>query len=237
MKTVMLCSVVVFALLMCGTSQALVVDNYSFEDFTITDNGGNPEPPPGTQLEVWNGFDAADGAASGWWDGGTSTWYEYPGADVTSWNTTGAMLNSGTLASGGTDGNAKAWLGDGMEVWNLTSNLAVNGETYVLTMDALNDWTGAGADPTIRMTLFYDDGGRVDIGSVDQVLALDWAWYEYSNAFVAPAAADGKALGIAFQNVTGNGDSYLHVDNVRLVPEPATMMLLGLGGLFLRRRK
>jgi hypothetical protein len=232
--------VVLCALLfMSGTSMALVVENYSFEDYTVTDFGGEPEPTPGDVLAVWNGFDVEDGAKSGWTEGvwPDDTWHPYPHADVPGWHNTGPMNDGGAML-GGTDGSKTGWMGMNQpEVWNLTSNLATAGESYILTIDAKDDWTNDG-NATLRMTLYYDDGGRVDIGSVDLSLPADYTFHEYSNAFVAPAAADGMALGIALQVVTDTElASYVHFDNVRLVPEPATMLVLGLGGLLIRRRK
>ena len=77
----------------------------------------------------------------------------------------------------------------------------------------------------------------VDIGSIDHVLPLAWEWNTYGLTVTPGAAADGKQLGIAFAVVTGNAKSYIHYDNVQLVPEPATMLIMGLGGLLIRRRK
>ena len=44
-------------------------------------------------------------------------------------------------------------------------------------------------------------------------------------------------LGIQVWSGSGNVEDYVRLDNISIVPEPATMCLLGLGGLLLRRRK
>jgi len=235
MRRMMCLAVFGVLLLMSASSQALEVGNHSFEEFVITNNGGNPEPPAGTQLEVWDGFDPEDGAKSGWWDSGASAWYAYS-ADVTSWHNDRAMTGQGGTKWGGTDGNLTVYLNDGYEVWNLTDNIVEAGKSYTLTIDARNDWTMEGSDPTLRMILYYDDGTvRTDIGHIDQVLTSSWD--EYSLVLTPDAAAAGSQLGIALEVVTGNGNSWLHFDNVRLVPEPATVLFMGFSGLWMLRKR
>jgi len=45
---------------------------------------------------------------------------------------------------------------------------------------------------------------------------------------------DGSAFSIKLHNYSGYSDMF---SNMTIIPEPATMLLLGLGGIFLRRRK
>ena len=49
--------------------------------------------------------------------------------------------------------------------------------------------------------------------------------------------ADGTAFGIQFDNVGGPFPATANFVNVEIVPEPATLALLGLGGLLIRRKR
>lgn len=69
-------------------------------------------------------------------------------------------------------------------------------------------------------------------GSPVQTVTVMW---DYSEHF-ASMAANPSFVELIFAFNSGDTDQF-YVDNARLMPEPTTIALLGLGGLLLRRRK
>ena len=66
------------------------------------------------------------------------------------------------------------------------------------------------------------------------------AWQEISVTYTATAADAGNPIRIYFGTGSapnGSNDYRFVLDDVHLVPEPTTMVLLGLGGLLIRRKR
>jgi len=115
---------------------------------------------------------------------------------------------------GATDGLWTAFLmGADPAVWQNTGFLIAAEDVFELKVDARNTWQGT----TLRMTLYYLDAGlRVPAATADvtvtdamQTFALPF------NAADLPACV-GKEIGIEFDNVTTEGQSWIGLDNVRL---------------------
>jgi len=133
-------------------------------------------------------------------------------------------------------------------VWQLTDQTIAAGEIYTLSVWGWSDGT-AGTDPdgvTLNVSLFYDNvGSQIELNSQEHFLPDgDEVGKACPVEFTIPVghgSIDNK-LGIKFENITTGftGGGFIHLDDVTLdiVPEPATLIMLGLGGLLgLRRRR
>ena len=167
--------------------EAIGVENFSFE-------------LPGTEkIKGWDG-EGKDGT---------------PAVDVPGWSSDSAPEDSGVEEGTPTDGLWTAFLkGVDPAVWQLTDHVIAADESIALMVDAMN--TGGDAT-TLEMSLYYDDNGTRVPAAVKDV-TITGSMQEYSTVFNAADAPEavGKRIGIEFNNVTANGQSWIGLDNVRL---------------------
>ncbi len=172
--------------------------------------------------------------------------FELPGTgkltnwdDVPGWSSDFTAIDSGVetgwAAPGNGDYSGYLMSGD-PSVWQLTSTMIETGEEYTVSVEAQNNWS-ATPPAILGMIVYYDlMGYRIPVALDFMEVTDSWATYSVTiNADDTPSAI-GKNLGMELINV-GNDSSWIGIDNVQLIPEPATMLLLGIGGLMLRKRK
>lgn len=160
------------------------------------------------------------------------------------------LVNPG-FESGGMD----PWYQDadfgGPEDWNVTSAEAHTG-TYSATDDGnkriRQDFAAIPTEDITEISLwlkqpeatiasihfFYSDGSD-DQGGILNLLGTDWEFFDVTNQL-----APGKELtGFAIWGYMGGpkGPDRTYLDDVRVIPEPAMLSLLVLGGLAMARRR
>jgi len=195
--------------------------------------------------------DFEDGLDDGWWNEGTSS------APVTP---TGATLGSWSMRSERSDGGWGTTIGA-----NFLGNapvinaLATVGKVQVDVTTFAEDWpAGYGTiglvvacGENVNWTQTYWDA--MDWQDLVLGTTQTFTFTLVADAMTALAEATGWA-NLAFVNWTDPTESYwdeilqeevityqggavLYFDNIQIIPEPATLVLLGLGGLSLIRRK
>lgn len=213
---------VLFVLLMAAlaaAAPAAVIDSFTNIDF---DSGGVTTPGP------FKGFDAPDAPE-------IEGWTNYPA---------GPLNDAGVEAAG-----VGWWVGDGPHQnagFMSSGDAAYTMSTYTIQSDDVFtieyigghwDWTGAGE---WTATLFYDDPANV-IGTYVQDYFWrsvgDVVWSTDAVGIAATPESVGGTLGILMQNTTGDKIAQFDELTVSVVPEPATLSLLGLGALALLRKR
>jgi hypothetical protein len=177
-----------------------------------------------TQIEVINfSFEEPDVGKIKGWDGGCadSAW---TGAtdDIPGWVSADTAWDSGVETDyGPTDGIYTAFLmARDTSVYQITEHFIQSGDQITLFVDAHITYLGN----LLEMKLFYVDtsGSFVDLAYdyIDLISDMD----EYSISFKASdyPASIGKKLGIWFDNITSESNSWLGLDNVRLINSGAT---------------
>ena len=201
------------------------------------------------KVKGWNGDNVSDGGI-------------YIGVNIPGWASDGVAADSGVETPGSNGTGYRAFLMGGASTsypypnppgpyadpsaYDTTAYTIQPGDQFMLSFDATNNYT-ANLPPKLRVSVYALNGlVRVPIVTEDLVLPnTGVSWVTYTLNVPDTTGYEGKMVGVEIQNIPalqlpGYNSSWINVDNVRFVPEPATWTMLVLGGLAMliwRRRR
>ena len=227
---------IVALLAMVGVVQAELLVNGGFED-------SDTDKAPWIS---WGSGGGVYGATNYGWTSWGNTIY------VTTLNTSGGAGDNGNWLDIGTDGTSAATWAWGYNVVfqgktpDGQAAIPVNqGEWMTMSADYKSNTVGSvmlgweWCNDSGTMVDFngdgYANGDNSDKQNIMMPLTPDGTWQNVSVTVQVPSIPGLVQLIAVFGGAGANQD--LGLDNASLIPEPMSIALLGLGGLFLRRRK
>ena len=174
----------------------------------------------------WNG-NFNTGNFDGWW-----SWAPNPAAQTITIDLVGGPDSSSCAVIWNADttsaGNAQL----GTNWFSVTAGITYNASlAFNEAAVAGGGWAGVTAGLE-----FFDSGGAWISGNYPNLWDTGGSWTTYNFATIAPAGAVNAQFKLDSW-AGGGGAVTAYIDNVSITPEPATMVLLGIGGLVALRRK
>jgi hypothetical protein len=204
---------------MVGIANAVIVPNGDFEGGTYSHWTGAIIPIEWDAY--WNQLDGWGAPSSAYYDSEGPNGYVV--ADV-----------DGTFPDNG--GYAVIFsIGDGLSLASIGFS---PGETVTFAADIIDLIEGGGGGGAILKMESWAGGAMIDVLEVP-IIGIAESWANFSMDYTIAAGAEyiklvvGTSTGWVGPNPVASSYGF---DNLTLVPEPATLALLVLGGLFLRRR-
>jgi len=210
--------IIMASIMLCGVVHANLVVNGSFENGTVGVYAGTDLPKSDSAIPGWRIYDTTFAAVT----------YELVSDALEATDGNNYVKITSTTTAQGPD-SALDITQNGLGSVALST-----GVNYTVSFDA--KWV-AGTDNNLALSIRTFDGNTIVEKLVTEGLSLTSDWATYSYEVTPTLLEDGGAepnFYIGFRPKGANMlDETFYIDNVQVIPEPATMGLVGIAGIAL----
>ena len=211
MKRILLIMILAMCMVLVGSVNAEILLNPGFED-----DFNDPCLPDSWTLDALGYY------------GGTM-WITYVEDDPF-----GANSGDDYIAMG-YDGGANNWGGYAMAIQEIAASPGVE---YVISANVA--YVGVpGGNTIVELKLRYlnSSGAKISEDKLPQSFLFDGNYHLISDSGIAPPLTASIRASYVFKGYQDVVPQEVHFDDVSIVPEPATLALLGLGTILLRKKR